>query len=69
MQVRLFAQYVVFFFLVITALSLATVAQAQTNQEALNEIRRAIELEEQRRANERRRVQESQRTHTQLETE
>jgi hemolysin activation/secretion protein len=69
MQVRLFVQYFVFFFLVITALSLVTVAQAQTNQEALNEIRRAIELEEQRRADERRRLQESQRTHTQLETE
>lgn len=69
MQVRLFAQcFAIFVFLAI-ALNSISPAQAQTNQEALNEIRRAIELEEQRRTDERRRLQESQRTHTQLLSE
>lgn len=69
MQVRLFApRFAIFAFLAI-ALNFTPLTQAQTNQEALNEIRRAIELEEQRRADERRRLQESQRTHTQLPSE
>ena len=50
MQVRLFApRFAIFVFLAI-ALNFTPLTQAQTNQEALNEIRRAIELEEQRRA-------------------
>lgn len=68
MQVRLFIRRFAILSFLTLVLNSALVS-AQTNQDALNEIRRAIELEEQRRADERRRLQESQRTHTQLQTE
>lgn len=68
MQVRLFIRRFAILSFLTLVLNSALVF-AQTNQDALNEIRRAIELEEQRRADERRRLQESQRTHTQLQTE
>lgn len=68
MQVRLFIRRFAILSFLTLVLNSALVF-AQTNQDALNEIRRAIELEEQRRADERRRLQESQRTHTQLQPE
>src|SRR5690606_29234162 len=68
MQVRLFIRRFVILSLLTLVLNSALVP-AQTNRYALNEIRRAFELEEQRRADGRRRWQESQRTNTQLQTE